>query len=136
MIDAYHGRLDFALSEIKRADSIARLPDHDELLDQVLLNEADIELAKSDRLKAAALLSEAKILLEKAHPDPAKDAWRYAAWQAVNAQLLMANGDIDGAQQALSTAQSVLIQRFGENGFHSVLARRRAAAIAGARKST
>jgi tetratricopeptide (TPR) repeat protein len=125
MIDAYRGRLDVALNEIKRADSIARLPDHDEFLDQVLLNEADIELAKSNRLKAAALLTEAKALLEKAHPRTAKDAWRYAVWDAVNAQLLAANGDIAGAERALSAARAIIIQRFGEKGFHNLLANRR-----------
>jgi tetratricopeptide (TPR) repeat protein len=136
MIDAYRGRLDVALSEIKRADSIARLPDHDEFLDQVLLNEADIELAKGDRLKAAALLTEAKALLEKAHPRTAKDAWRYAVWDAVNAQLLAANGDVAGAEQALSAARPIIIQRFGEKGFHNLLANRRALLIAGAQKSS
>jgi tetratricopeptide (TPR) repeat protein len=136
MIDAYRGRLDVALSEIRRADSIARLPDHDEFLDQVLLNEADIELAKGDRLKAAALLTEAKALLEKAHPRTAKDAWRYAVWDAVNAQLLAANGDVAGAEQALSAARAIIIQRFGEKGFHNLLANRRALLIAGAQKSS
>jgi tetratricopeptide (TPR) repeat protein len=134
MIDAYRGRLDVALSEIKRADSIARLPDHDEFLDQVLLNEADIELAKRNRLKAAALLTEAKALLEKAHPNTATDAWRYAVWDAVNAQLLAANGDIAGAQQTLTAAQAIIIQRFGERGFHNLLAHRRALLLAGAQK--
>jgi tetratricopeptide (TPR) repeat protein len=136
MIDAYRGRLDVALAEIKRADSIARLPGNNEFLDQVLLNEADIEFAKSDRVKAAALLSEAKALLEEAHPNTAKDAWRYAVWDAVNAQLLAANGDIVGAQQALSAAQAIIAQRFGEKGFHNLLAKRRALLIANARKST
>ncbi len=68
MIDAYRGRLDAARSEIRRAESIARLPDHGELLDQVLLNEADIELANGNRARAAALLAESKALLQKAHP--------------------------------------------------------------------
>jgi tetratricopeptide (TPR) repeat protein len=135
MIDAYRGQLDVALNEIRRADSIARLPENDEFLDQVLLNEADIELAKGDRLKAAALLTEAKALLEKAHPNKAKDAWRYAVWDAVNAQLLAANGDIVGAQQALSAAQAIIAKRFGEKGFHNLLAKRRALLLANARKS-
>jgi tetratricopeptide (TPR) repeat protein len=135
MIDAYRGRLDVALSEIKRADAIARLPDHGELLDQVLLNEADIELAVGDRLKAAALLAESKALLEKAHPNAATDAWRYAVWDAVEAQLLAANGDAAAAQSMLFAAQKIIIQRFGAGGFYNLLAQRRAQLIANARKS-
>ena len=136
MIDAYHERLEAAISEIQRADAIARLPDHDELLDQVVLNEANLELSRGNPTRAAALLTEAKTLLEKAHPHTAKDAWRYAVWDAVNAQLLAANGDIPGAERTLSAAQEIIIQRFGEKGFYNLLAKRRAGLIASARKST
>jgi tetratricopeptide (TPR) repeat protein len=136
MIDAYRGRLDVALLEIRRADTIARLPDHGELLDQVLLNEADIELAAGDRLKAAGLLTEAKTLLQKAHPNRTTDTWRYAVWDAVNAQLLAANGDIAGAERTLSAAQKIIVERFGEKGFYNLLANRRARLIADAQKST
>ena len=74
MIDAYRGRLDAAQREIQRAESIARLPGHGDLLDQVLLNEADLALAQGDRARAAALLAESKALLQKAHPMNAADA--------------------------------------------------------------
>jgi tetratricopeptide (TPR) repeat protein len=135
MIDAYRGRLELALGEIRRADSIARLPDHGELLDQVLLNEADIELAAGNRHKAATLLTEARSLLEKAHPNVETDGWRYAVWDAVNAQLLAANGDVAEADRTLSAAQKIIIQRFGNSGFYNLLAQRRALLIANARKS-
>ncbi|HEY6621869.1 MAG TPA: tetratricopeptide repeat protein [Steroidobacteraceae bacterium] len=136
MIDAYHDRLDAALSEIRRADAIARLPDQDELLDQVVLNEANFELLKGNSMRAAALLTEAKTRLEKAHPNTTSDAWRYAVWDAVNAQLLAANGDIVGAGRTLSAAQKIIVQRFGEKGFYNLLVNRRARLIAGAQKST
>jgi tetratricopeptide (TPR) repeat protein len=132
MIDAYQDKLDAALVEIQRADAIARLPDHDELLDQVVLNEADLQLAVGNRIRAAALLAEAKLLLQKAHPDVAKDAWRYAVWDAASAQLMAANGDIPGADRTLATAQAIIIQRFGEKGFYNLLAKRRAMLIANA----
>ncbi len=135
MIDTYRGRLDDARSEIQRADAIARLPDHGEILDQVLLNEADIELANGNRTRAAALLVEAKTLLQKAHPVSPADAWRYAVWESVNAQLLAANGDSADAASMLAAAQKVIIQRFGPNGFYNLLAKRRASMIAGARKT-
>lgn len=134
MIDAYRGRLDVARSEIQRADSIARLPNHGELLDQVLLNEADIELANGNRTRAAALLIESKALLQKAHPESPADAWRYAVWDSVDAQLLAANGDSAAAASILSAAQKILTRRFGETGFYCMLAKRRTLLIANARK--
>jgi tetratricopeptide (TPR) repeat protein len=130
MIDAYRGRLNAARSEIQRADSIARLPDHGELLDQVLLNEADIELASGNRNRAAALLIESKALLQKAHPDSAAEAWRYAVWDSVNAQLLAAEGDSAAAARILEAARKILSLRFGESGFYCQLARRRTLLIA------
>jgi tetratricopeptide (TPR) repeat protein len=135
MIDAYRGRLDVAQNEIQRAESIARLPDHGELLDQVLLNEADIELANGNRTRAAALLAESKVLLQKAHPQSAADAWRYAVWDSVNAQLLAANGDSAAAANLLAAARTIIARRFGETGFYSVLAKRRALLIANATKA-
>jgi tetratricopeptide (TPR) repeat protein len=134
MIDAYRGRFDVARSEIQRADSIARLPDHGELLDQVLLNEADIELANGNRTRAAALLTESKTLLQKAHPEGPADAWRYAVWDSVYAQLLAANGDSAAAASILATAQKILARRFGETGFYCMLAKRRTLLIANAHK--
>jgi ATP/maltotriose-dependent transcriptional regulator MalT len=134
MIDAYRGHLDIARSEIQRADSIARMPGQGELLDQVLLNEADIELANGNLPRAAALLAESKTLLQKAHPESPADAWRYAVWDAANAQLLAANGDSASAAKTLFAAQAVIIQRFGTKGFYNMLAQRRALLIASARK--
>jgi tetratricopeptide (TPR) repeat protein len=129
MIDAYRGKLDAAMAEIRRADTIARLPDHGELLDQVLTNEADMELAHGNREKASALLLEAEMLLQKAYRQIAPNAWRYAVWNAVNAQLLAANGDFLGAERALAAAQAIIVKRFGPNGFYSLLAKRRALLI-------
>jgi tetratricopeptide (TPR) repeat protein len=134
MIDAYRGRLDVARREIQRAESIARLPDHGELLDQVLLNEGDIELANGNRERAAALLTESKSLLQKAHPEGPADAWRYAVWDAVNAQLLAAKGDSVAAARMLASAQAILARRFGDAGFYSVLAKRRTVLIANLQK--
>jgi tetratricopeptide (TPR) repeat protein len=125
MIDFYNGHLDDAQKEIQRAESIARLPDHGELLDQVLLNEADIELARGDRARASALLSESKALLQKAHPDTKTDAWRYSVWNMVNAGLLAANGDSAAATNALVGAEKVIDARFGLMGFYSQLVRTR-----------
>ena len=130
MIDGYRGRLDAARGEIQRADAIARLPNHDELLDQVLLTEADLELAAGNRSRAAALLDEARAQLKRLHPNETTDAWRYAAWSSANAQRLAGDGDHAGAAQALAAAQRVLEQRFGANGFYSQLARRRQLLIA------
>ncbi len=134
MIDAYRGHFDAARNEIQRAESIARLPDHGELLDQVLLNEADFEMARGDRGRAAALLIESKALLQKTYPAGPDTSWRYAVWDSVNAELLAANGDPATAAAVLAAAQKVLTRRFGAASFYCVLAERRAQSIAGARK--
>lgn len=129
MIDGYHGRLDAARNEIERAASIARMPNHDELLDQVLLTEADLELAAGNRARSAALLRESRAQLQRNHPNESADAWRYAVWDSVNAQLLAADGDRAGAARTLVAAQRILEQRFGANGFYSLLAKRRQQSI-------
>jgi non-specific serine/threonine protein kinase/serine/threonine-protein kinase len=126
MIDAYRGQLDSARAEIARAEAIARLPDQGELLDQVLLNEADLELAGGNRARASALLSESKDMLEKAHPNSDANAWRYAVWDTVNAEQLAANGDAAAAEHSFIAAQAIIRQRFGTTGFYSLLAERRA----------
>ena len=135
MIDAYRGRLSAAWSEIQRADSIARLPDQGELLDQVLLNEADLELSSGNRDRARALLVESKALLQKAHPEGPADAWRYAVWDSVNAQLLATDGDSAAAARILDAAQRILTRRFGEDGFYCQLAKRRAIWIGNQRRT-
>jgi hypothetical protein len=55
-------------------------------------------------------------------------------WDSVNAQLLAANGDHTTAVSTINAAQTVIDQRFGEGGFYSLLAKRRAQSIAKARK--
>jgi hypothetical protein len=133
MIDAYRGRTEIADSEIKRAELIARLPDQGQLLDQVLLNEADIELSKGNRTRAAALLIESRTLLQKAHPQNPAEEWRYAVWRIVNAQLLAANGEIAVARSDFTAAKAVLERRFGTSGFYVLQARQRLQLLANAR---
>lgn len=124
MIDAYYARMDAASAEIQRAEAIARLPGHRALLDQVLLSEADISLLTGNRERAAQLLTESKALLQKAHSENPGNAWRYARWNTVNAELAAANGDLAGAEQTLIEAQRVLRERFGAAGFYTLLAQR------------
>ena len=124
MIDAYRGRLEMARAELQRAENIARMPGYGELLDQVLLNEADLELASGNRARATALLAESRGVLEKLHPQGPANAWRYAVWNAVDAGLLAANGDTETAEQMLTAALSTIRQRFGVAGFYSLRAER------------
>jgi tetratricopeptide (TPR) repeat protein len=119
MVDAYRGQWGAARTDIQRAEAIARLPDHGEILDQVLLNEASIELASGDHSRVAALLAESKSLLEKAHPDRNTNAWRYARWDTVNAGLLAMEGDTAGAERTLVEAQRILSERFGPTGLYT-----------------
>jgi tetratricopeptide (TPR) repeat protein len=127
MIDLHNGKVETALAEITRAERIARMPDHGELLDRVLLQKADVELATGHREEAAALLIESRSLIEKAHP-PGKEqgsAWRYAIWDLVNARRLAQDGKITEAKQILDNARGAIVQRFGPDGFYSLVARRR-----------
>ncbi|HUN27182.1 MAG TPA: tetratricopeptide repeat protein [Steroidobacteraceae bacterium] len=126
MIDAYRGNLATARAELARAESIGRLPDHGELLDQVLLNEADLELRTDSRSRAAALLAESRRLLERGHAEDKLNAWRYAVWSSVDAELIAANGDVASGLKMLQTAEVVIRQRFGAGGFYALLAERHA----------
>jgi tetratricopeptide (TPR) repeat protein len=128
MIDAYKGQLGEATAEIRRAEQIARLPDHGVLLDQVLLNAADIDLLDGNADQAAAPLAESHRLLETAYPldqHPA-EAWRYAVWNTVDAELRARRGDDANAKRAIELAAPVIVQRFGPTGFYSMLTQRRA----------
>ncbi|HTX05397.1 MAG TPA: tetratricopeptide repeat protein [Steroidobacteraceae bacterium] len=118
MIDAYHDHTALALQEAQRAESIARLPDHGELLDQVLLTEAGIELSAGDQARAASLLAESKALLTKAHPYSQSEAWRYAVWDMVDARLAARHGDRAGALKTIAAAQKVIEERFGPTSFY------------------
>ena len=131
MIDLFDGKVESARAEIMRAETIARLPDHGELLDQVLLSEADVALATEQRTAAASLLKESRELLEKSHP-PDKgpdDAWRYAVWDLVNAELLAQEGRNDEASRLLAQTRPAILQRFGSTGFYSLVLSRRSERI-------
>lgn len=130
MIDLYNHRLENAEAEIKRADSIARVPDHGDLLDMVLLSEADIELAAGNTAHAAALLAESKSLMQTAHPESPAEAWRYGNWNAVDADLLARQGNVSAGATQLAAAIPILEKRFGASGFYPMLARRREQSIA------
>jgi tetratricopeptide (TPR) repeat protein len=128
MIDEYMNRLPQARAEIARAEQIARLPNHGQLLDQVLLNAADFDLDAGDADAAAAALTESRRLLEAATPidkNPA-EAWRYAIWDSVDSKLLMQRGDSASAHRLSASALPIIEKRWGVNGFHTQLARRRA----------
>ncbi|HUN73700.1 MAG TPA: tetratricopeptide repeat protein [Steroidobacteraceae bacterium] len=126
MIDAYRGNVPAARAELARAESIGRLPDHGELLDQVLLNEADLELATGNPTRAAKLLAESKGLLQHAHADDPLNAWRYAVWDSVDAELLAAEGKSDEGRKTLQAAEAVIRSRFGSDGLYTRLAERHA----------
>jgi tetratricopeptide (TPR) repeat protein len=131
MIDAYENRLPEAREEISRAERIARLPNHGELLDQVLLTRADMEVSTGDADRAAAALTESRRLLQAAWPlsQHPSEAWRYAVWDSVEAELLLRRGNFEAARRLIDAALPPITQRFGAQGFHTQLARRRAQII-------
>jgi Tfp pilus assembly protein PilF len=125
----YDGDLARAGLNINRALQIGRLRDH-WVLDQVVLNAADLDLSAHKIDEAAALLSESRRLLEARYPlskDPTA-AWRYAAWEAVNAELLALEHQPDDARTMFAHARAVLVQRFGARGFYVLRLDQRAAA--------
>ena len=127
MIDGYGGRLSAAQAELERAERIARLPNQGALLDQVLLNAADVEL-RGDRVqRAPALLTESRRLLQAAFPplQQSTEAWRYAILDTVDAELIAHQGDAATARRKLASALPIIEKRFGRSGFHSLLAQRR-----------
>ncbi len=122
MIDAYHHHIALALREAQRAESIARLPHHGELLDQVLLTEAGIELSAGDRVRAATLLQESKEVLTRTYPYSQSVAWRYAVWDLADARLLASQGDRASALRKVSAAERVVDARFGKTSFYGTQA--------------
>jgi tetratricopeptide (TPR) repeat protein len=126
MIDAYRGRLDAARGELQRAESIALKRSHNDLLDQVLVNEADLDLAAGKFSQAAARLAQSKQLLQAQYPNDSANAWRYAVWDTVEAELAAVNGPTAEAERLLSAAALVLRQRYGPTGLYTLLANRRA----------
>jgi non-specific serine/threonine protein kinase/serine/threonine-protein kinase len=131
MIDAYNGHLAEAHAEIRRAEQIARLPHQGMLLDQVLLNVADLALRDGDGEHAAAALAESHRLLEAAFPlkEHPAETWRYALWDTVDSLLLAQQGNLEQARSTMRAALPVIAQRFGPSGFYSLLAQRRAQSI-------
>jgi tetratricopeptide (TPR) repeat protein len=123
MIDLFNGRLEAARADITRAEQIARMPDHGEMLDLVLLNKADVELANGHRAEAARLMIESRALLEKSSPPDkvSSDAWRYAIWDLVNAGQLAQDGNISDARRVLDRARPVIVARFGQSGFYTLM---------------
>jgi tetratricopeptide (TPR) repeat protein len=113
------GNVADAVPILDRALEIARLRNHS-ILDQVVLNAADLELCTHRTEAAAALLSEARRLLESRYPQPtdATAKWRYAAWDAVNAEYLALAHHPDEARATFARARDVLTNRFGPQGFY------------------
>ncbi len=115
----YQGDGARARANIDRALQIARLRNH-AFLDQVLLNAADLGLSAHRTDNVAALLDESHRLLQARYPlgtDPSAQ-WRYAAWDAVAANLMSLQGKADEAQATLAHAREVLTRRFGAQGFY------------------
>jgi tetratricopeptide (TPR) repeat protein len=125
----YEGDTARAGIEISRVLQIARLR-NSVMLDQVVLNAADLELSAHRTEGASPLLDEARRLLETRYPltkEPAAQ-WRYAAWDAVNADFLALEHRPDDARATFARARDVLVKRFGPQGFYVLRLDQRAAA--------
>jgi Tfp pilus assembly protein PilF len=126
----YKGDLPRAQAYIARALEVARPRKH-ALLDQVVLNQADVDLATSHLDAAGPRLAEARALLEAKYPlakDPSA-GWRYAVWDSVNAALLARQNRTVEAQATLERARKALVNRFGARGFYVLRLDQRARAL-------
>jgi hypothetical protein len=126
----YQGDATRARADINRALQLARPRSHT-ILDQVVLNAADLELTRRSAGGSLPLLSEARQLLEKRYPlgVDSTEQWRYAEWDAVNAARLALENHRDDARPALAHARDVLVKRFGPEGFYVLRLDQRAAAV-------
>jgi tetratricopeptide (TPR) repeat protein len=124
MIDMESGRLEEAAQELQRAEAIAQSTGQTEFLDQVELNEARIAAANGDLTQTAVWLDRSKALLQKLHPESASEAWRYAVWDIVNAQLLAAKGDTASATTMLNSSEKAIDARFGPSSYYGKLVRK------------
>ena len=130
MIDMESGRLQAAQQELQRAESIVQSSGQTAFLDQIVLNEARVAIANGNLSQAATLLARSKDLLRKAHPQNPSEAWRYAVWDIVNAQLIAAKGDVASATTTLEAAEKVIDARFGPSSYYGALIRQQLALIA------
>jgi tetratricopeptide (TPR) repeat protein len=137
----YQGDIARARTVITRALQIARPRNHP-VLDQVVLNAADLELSAHAVQTAAPLLDEARKLLVARYPlatDP-NAQWRYAVWDSVNAELLALENHPDDARATFARARDALVKRYGEQSFFVLRLDQRAATLnrvaAAARKSS
>lgn len=125
----YEGDLTRARSDIDKALQIARPHDH-QILDQVVLNAADLALSTRDIKGAAPLLAEARQLLTARYPQPSDPnaQWRYAVWDSVDAGLLAAEKRPD-ARAIFARARDVLVRRYGPQSFFVLRLDQRAATL-------
>jgi tetratricopeptide (TPR) repeat protein len=125
MIDAYRGNFQAARDELGWAERIACNQDHSDLLDQVLLNDADLNAETGAIDTSTVLLEESKKVLQRNYPTSAENAWRVAVWDSVNAELIAARGNPSAAISNLKAAEKVISDRYGPLGFYTMLAEHR-----------
>jgi tetratricopeptide (TPR) repeat protein len=123
----YQGDIARARTDIDRALQIARPRNH-QILDQVVLNEADLALSTHDLKGAATSLEEARRLLAARYsPTDPNAQWRYAVWDSVDAALLAAEKRPE-ARALFARAREVLVKRYGPQSFFVLRLDQRAAA--------
>jgi tetratricopeptide (TPR) repeat protein len=125
MIDAYQGNLQGARDELAWAERIACNQDHSDILDQVLLNDADLNAETGAIDTSSALLEKSKKLLQRNYPTSAENAWRLAVWDSVNAEVIAVRGNPSAAISILKAAKKIISDRYGLSGFYTMLAEHR-----------
>lgn len=130
MIDMAQGRNDDAEKRLDEALRIAELQKH-WMLDQVLVNLADLYARTGRAAQAAPLLDRARALLEEQYPqaEMPDEAWRYALQDSVRGSVYTAEKQFPDAEKLLIASLPVIEARFGAQRFYTTTARQRLAQL-------
>ncbi len=120
MIDLERGDLTRAGTRLDEALRIARARKH-WMLDQVLLNSADLYARENRLSQARQALEEARSAMKAQYGDSlaGMEGWRTAVLGSVEASVTSAAGDMRGAEVSLLAILPVLEARFGANGLYT-----------------
>ncbi len=91
------------------------------LLDQVLLNTAELQARQGDVTAARAALTEARAVLAEQYPldQMPAEAWRYALHDRVMALILTREREFEAAERLLAASLPVIEKRFGTGRFYT-----------------
>lgn len=132
MIDMSDGKWAGAEARLDRAAQIGEKQNH-RIMDQVLVNLADLYARTGRPAQARPLLERARALLEEQYPlaEMPDEAWRYALQDSVRGSVYTAEKNYADAEKLLLASLPVIEKRFGAQRFYTTTTRQRLAALYG-----